>query len=71
MRTIIKIKNARLRVSRTFILYGADIRLVEPGGVDGLRLTLGVRLSSRSRPKNKRTAQSEPHVHLLVDYTHK
>lgn len=37
------------------------------GGVDGLRLTLGVRLSSVFMPKNKRTAQSEPHVHLLVE----
>ncbi len=54
-------------MSRTFILYGADIRLVEPGGVDGLRLTLGVRLSSCSKPKNKRTARSEPHVHFMVE----
>ncbi len=41
--------------------------LVESGGVDGFRLTLGVRLSSVFMPKNKRTARSEPHVHLLVE----
>ena len=52
----------------SLIKFCIQIRvLVESGGVDGVRLTLGVRHPSTCNPNNKYTFRSEPHIYYLVE----